>query len=113
MNPETQPRSALPTASLLHRCHIKRIAQICMPRQRVAAFALDQNVYPMYPRNIHRQRLHQRIHRQLFAENAGSVLVGKRFIQIDDSRARIDQVNASNVCRRGHRMRCARLLVNP
>ena len=103
----TPPVSGLLTARLLNRDHIERLAQVGMSGERISRLTLDQDVDPLYPRNVAGQRLHQRIHGELLAENAGAVLVGEGSIQIDDGRARIDQVDGADVRRRRQRMRSA------
>src|ERR1700681_826275 len=98
-------RSALPaisqrsllTCRLHDRCHIKPFTEVGMASERFASFAFDQNVHALDAGNIRRQSLYQRIDRELFAEDAGAVLVGKRGIQIDDGCARINEVNAANI----------------
>src|SRR6266403_4630131 len=83
-----------------------------MSGESVARFAFDQDVHTLDSGNVHGQRLHHGVYGELLVENAGAVLVGERGIQIDDSSARIDQVDAANVRRWGQRMGGARLLVD-
>src|ERR1039458_3784248 len=83
-----------------------------MSGERISRLALDQDVDPLDARNVAGQRLHQRIHGELLAENAGAMLVGEGSIQIDDGRARSDQVDGADVRRQSQRMGSARLLVD-
>src|SRR5208283_2470876 len=101
---------ALLTSRQLNRDYIERLGQVGVSRERVARLALDQNVDPLYPRDVNGQCLHQRIHGELLAENAGAMLVGEGSIQINDGRARSDQVDGADVGRRRQRMRSVRLL---
>src|SRR5467141_2634938 len=83
-----------------------------MPRERVPGFAFDEDVHTLDARNVDGQCLYQRIYGELFVENAGAVLVSECGIQIDDGSARIDQVDAAYIRRRGQGMGSARLLVD-
>ncbi len=56
-------------------------------RQRVSHLALDQNRDPLDPGNVQGQSFNQRIHSELFAQNAGSVLVCESCVEIDYGRA--------------------------
>ena len=101
----TQKHAVLLAAILLiprlhNRRHIERLGQVRVTRERVASLAFDQDVDPIYAGNVDGQRLDQRIYGELFAENAGAVLVGEGGIQIDDGGAGIDEVDAADVrCR--------------
>src|ERR1700693_3263483 len=105
-------RSGLLIARLQNRNHIERLGQVRMSGERVSRLTFDEDVHSLDSRNVDGERLHQRVYGELLVENAGAVLVGEGGIQIDDSCARIDQVDAANVRRRSYRMGRARLLVD-
>src|SRR5216684_5752590 len=91
--------ASVPTRSLIARLqnreHIERLGQVRVSGERVPRLAFDQDVHTLDSRNVDGQRLHQRVYGELLVENAGAVLVGERGIQIDDGRARIDQIDAA------------------
>jgi len=83
-----------------------------MSRERVPGFTLDQDVDPIYSRNIHGQRFHQRIHGELLAENAGAVLVREGGIKVNHGSTGIYEENAADVRGWSQRMDGARFLVD-
>src|SRR4051812_29999681 len=83
-----------------------------MARQSFSRIAFHQDLYAADTGNIGGQSLYQRIDGELLAQNVRAMLIGESAVDVNDSRARIDQENAANIGSRRQRVRLVRLLVN-
>src|SRR5580698_11475760 len=86
-------------------CNIEKVRQVQMAGQGIALLAVYQNLGPCNSRNVGRERLHQRSHRQFFHQYSGTVAVRESRVEINDGQPGIDQVNVSYLRVRSQQVR--------
>ena len=90
---------------MIHGQDVKEVGEIGVTGEGVTLFAFHQNFYFQNAGDIRGQRLDERRDREFLDQHARTVSIGKGGIDVDDSEAGIDQVNAANVGTGWQRMR--------